>query len=79
MLQHAGYEKSEGQFQYCFEISCPIRVQLKTPVSWDVDYDGVRSFETPGIIYPTTQPNISEDMNIQQYRYENIKFNKSKP
>jgi hypothetical protein len=48
--------KNKGQFQYCFEISCPIKVQLKTPIFWDVGYDRVRSFETSGTIYPTTKP-----------------------
>lgn len=47
-----------------------MEVQLKIAVFWDVDYDGVSSFETSETIYPKTQRNIPEDMNLQQLRLE---------
>jgi hypothetical protein len=56
-----------------------MEVQLKIAVFWDVDYDGVSSFETSETIYPKTQRNIPEDMNLQQHRCENLKFSESKP
>jgi hypothetical protein len=56
-----------------------MKVQLKTPVFWDVVYDRARTSETSGTVYPATQRNIPEDMNLQQYRYGNLKFSKSKP
>ena len=58
-------------------LRCFLEYVIKNILKFVPEDGEIRSSETSVTIYPTTQPNVPEDLDLQQQRRENLKSRKS--